>query len=53
LREVSKMCKTCGCGFMPPKKSRKELEEEEEICEECGRPLDECECEEEEEEENY
>jgi hypothetical protein len=46
------MCKTCGCGFMPPKKSRKELEEEE-ICEECGRPLDECECEEEEEEENY
>ncbi len=40
------ICRTCGCT--PPKKSRKELEEE--ICEECGKPLEECECGEEEEE---
>lgn len=43
------MCNTCGCK--PPKRPHKGLEEEE-ICEECGRPLSECECEEEEEEEN-
>ncbi|MCR4403690.1 MAG: hypothetical protein NUW06_00055 [Candidatus Acetothermia bacterium] len=40
------MCTNCGCGEL-----RKKPRKEEEICEGCGKPYDECECEEEEEEE--
>lgn len=34
------MCATCGC--------QEEKEKEEEVCEGCGKPVDECKCESEE-----
>lgn len=39
------MCKTCGCKPCGDDKKK------EEICEGCGKPVDECECEEKEKEE--